>query len=138
MDETDAHAVADLKKQVAGLAQAVKAGFFALLLVASYLNIRTILLIPRFAVIYDEMLGGKMLPKETMFVISGRQWLMALACALPAVGITALFAKSAKRSSLVVCALLVLTIAQYYFTSSAISAPLMKIIEMMSGGGVAQ
>src|SRR5579862_3398911 len=106
MDDTTPGSIAALQKEVAQLSQAVKLGFLALLIGASYFNIRTALYIPKFAEIYKDMLTPASLTGETLFVIRGCLCLVVLACILPAIGIVALWARSAYHAISTLAALL--------------------------------
>ena len=131
MNDADSIALQDLKKQVADLSLAVKIGFFALLLAASWFNIRITFYIPRFDLVYRDMLNGAVLPAGTLLAVRMSQWLAGLACALPAVGLVALFAKSARNSVITIGICMIAAVVQFLFTWSALSAPLFEIIRKM-------
>lgn len=135
MNEPVGNAVEDLRKQVTDLSRAVKIGFFVLLLGASYFNIRATIYIPRFQMVFYDMLGDSKLPLNTEFAFSMRNLLMAFACALPAVGLTALFAKSVRNSVLTVSACMLAAVVQYVFIWWALVSPLEIIIRKMSSVG---
>jgi hypothetical protein len=139
MNDTDSNAVADLKKQFSQLLLALKIGLFALLLGACYCAIRASFSIPQFAVIYHEILGpGKPLPADTQFAIAAQQWLMALACALPAVGLVPVFAGWKVQPVIVLVVCLAIATAEYFFIWWAMAWPLINIIKAMSNGAGSQ
>lgn len=132
MNETEVNAVEDLRKQVADLSRAIKIGFFALLLAASYFNIRGIFFLGQFQRVFHDMLGDSKLPLNTELAFSMHDLLMAFACALPAAGLTALLAKSARNSVVVMCVCMLAAMAQCVFTWWALVLPLEAIIRKMS------
>ena len=125
----------DLRKQIADLARAMKVGFFAILLGASFFNIRIALWVsPFFARIFMDMLGGKPLPDCTRFFISFHTFFLILSIALPFGGAAALFVKSVSRSVTITAVLLIVAVVQGYLTWQAMLAPLTMILQTMSGG----
>ncbi len=135
MKDTDVDDVADLKKQFSQLLLAMKIGVFALLLGACYCAIRAAFMIPKFELIYHDMLGPEAkLPADTLFAISARQWLVALACALPAVGLTAVFARRSVQSIIALVSCLVLATLEYFFIWWAMAGPAINIVKAMSNG----
>ncbi|HWB61225.1 MAG TPA: hypothetical protein VG733_17215 [Chthoniobacteraceae bacterium] len=132
MDDTPA-SIAALRKEIAQLSQGVKLGFLALLIGASYFNIRTAIFIPKFALIFKDMLGSEYaLPVETLLVVRGCQFLVVLACIIPAIGIATLWASSAYQAIRTLAILLFVAILQYHLTWWALGQPLIAVIKRMS------
>lgn len=126
---------ANLAEQVASLARAMKIGFLVIFLAVFYLNARcTLFMVPRFEQIYHDMLGGKPLPSSTALVIQhhGRLFIMDLALLLGA--LAALRIKNPTRSILTIIAIIAVQIIQLLLVSDALMAPLVSIVQTMSGG----
>jgi hypothetical protein len=125
--------ITDLEKKIADLTLALKVSIFALLLGASYFDIRVTYYIKGFNVIFQDMLNGASLPAETALIVSMRDFLLGLSCALPIIGLVALFTKSLRRSMITISICLLAAIVQYSLTWWAMFSPFREIVSKMAG-----
>jgi hypothetical protein len=114
-------------------ARAVRFGFAAIVLGMSYPSIHFALVIPRFAQIYQDMLGARPLPVATTWILQFRPFLLGLSILIPLAAISVIFAGGLTRSIYISGGLILTVFFQLYFTWHALSAPLFDIVSAMGG-----
>jgi hypothetical protein len=124
----------ELESQFVALGRSVRFGFAAIVLGVSYPNIRLALGIGAFRVIFQDMLGNKPLPAITTLVLQAQPFLIGLSVVIPLVAVALIFVGRLTHSIYVSGVLVLAVLFQLFFTWQAISAPLFKIIQSMSGG----
>ena len=124
------------ESEIRAIASGVRAVAAVFALIVSYLNLRVAFQIGHFQNIFSDMLGDRPLPLLTQAVIQGRALLILLALLIP-IGavVSAAVLRNHKAALYTLAGLMLAAFVQMHLTWSALYAPLMAIINGLSGGG---
>ena len=93
-------------------------------------------IIPKFQVIFSDMLPDQELPMLSSLVIQGRWAIIALACLVPAVGWVLVRSSAPPRFTATVLAVGVCwSVVQIPLMASAMLLPITRIVRYVAGGG---
>jgi len=123
----------ETEPQAIAAARAVRFGFAAVVLGMSYPNVQCALAIPRFAQIYQDMLGARPLPVATTWILQFQPFLLGLGILIPLAAIILIFAGGRTRSIYISGGLILTVFFQLFFTWHALSVPLFDIVIAMVG-----
>lgn len=115
------------------IVRAMRFAMLSIVFVVAYFSIRESLLIPRFDLIYHDMLGGSAIPAKSAFVIETRTGFLILSIAFPLAAIGTLFMRNLPRSFYMLSGILVALTLQAVFLFHALTAPIVEILDKMSG-----
>ena len=115
------------------LAKAVRFAFVMVVVILSYIAIRTNLCVLSFGQIFHDMLNGQPLPTITTFVLAAYPFLILTSLAVPLVAIGSLFSNRLVGSFYLLGTLTAFSAMQVILVSQGLLGPLFQIINNLSG-----